>query len=120
MALTLLALARAGTPELPPANEVTVVGQRLKHWRGKVSTTIGITTCRTEVSTGDKEIDAIGCGALKGCWGEYRPAYAAAIKAKQRNEAERIEHMLGQCLKTRRDALVAEFVERRAAAKAVS
>ena len=112
-----IALTQAAAPPPPASDEVTVIGQRLKAWRGRVSTTLGITTCKTEVSTGDRAIDAIGCTALRGCWSEHRPAYAAALKAKDKPATIKVEAMLGDCLKTRRDALVSELAERRAGAR---
>jgi len=118
-----MALALALTqvaPAAPVPEDVVVVGRRLARWKGRITTTLGVTDCRTTRSTGDRELDAVGCRALTGCWSEHRPRYEAARdkglatdpRARMRAEAEA---GLTACLKDRRDALVAQLVARRTA-----
>ena len=119
-----VAIAQA-SPAIPPgdaADDIVVIGRRLHNWRGKVTTTIGITTCKTQVSSGDTEIDEIGCTALKTCWAQARPRYETArdrrLSADVRRQAtESANAGLGACLKTTRDVLLVQLVERRAVAR---
>jgi hypothetical protein len=110
----MLAQASPATPPAAPEEDVTIIGKRLASWVGKVSTTFGITTCRTTRSTGDAAIDAVGCTALKRRWSEYRPQIAAARRnAGTAGEVSPAERALGQCLKSTRDELVDQLATQR-------
>lgn len=119
-----MAQASPATPPADAADDIVVIGRRLHKWRGRIATTIGITTCKTLVSTGDAEIDDIGCKALKTCWGPARPRVEAA-RDKHLSEDTRRQMLaavtadLTACVKTTRDMLVAELADRRAAARKV-
>jgi len=114
VAALMLAQASPAPPPAMPEADVTVIGKRLSSWRGKVSMTFGITTCKTTRSTGDAAIDAVGCIALRRCWSEYRPQIAAARRnASEAGEIDTAEQGLGRCLKSTRDELVDQFVAQR-------
>lgn len=123
MMLLALGLAQAVAP--PPVDEVTVIGRRLQHWAGRVSTTIGITTCRTTMSTGDREIDGIGCTAMRQCWPQYRQPMEAATGAKLPADARQamiatVTADMRRCVVATRDPLIADLADRRAAARPAS
>ncbi len=104
-------------------DEVTVIGQRLKTWRGAVRSSGGRTTCRTTKSTGDRQIDAIGCTALAGCSTPLEARMIALARDKALAPADRkakqtaINDELGRCMVARRDRGIAELADRRAAAR---
>lgn len=108
------------------ADEVTVIGQRLKTWRGAVRSSGGKATCRTTKSTGDRQIDAIGCAALTGCSTPLEARMIALAKDKALAPAERkarqaaINDELGRCMVARRDKGIEELADQRAAARARS
>jgi hypothetical protein len=73
--------AAASTPSVPqtpqvgaPApvetaqEEMLDVGQRLKNWRGEMQHRNGSDHCRTLVSSGDADVDRVGCSAMAHCY----------------------------------------------------
>jgi hypothetical protein len=124
MMLVALLLMQSATPAPAPVDdEIVVIGERLKGWTGKVSETIGIRSCRTTKSTGDQEIDAIGCRVLTDCFLPMRRKMVTAAKQAGRDPEKRkaamapINAEMSVCFKERRTALVAELLDRRAAAR---
>ncbi len=79
MVLTALALtqAEAATVEPPVDNEIVVLGNKLRDWRGSWRVRDGVVKCKTKRSTGDREIDAIGCGAMVTCMTPLVPQWQA-------------------------------------------
>ena len=73
--LAILTVAGAQlSPASPPtrpnpetADQIVVMGQKLKGWKGGVSKVGGRMVCKTSKSSGDKALDAIRCGAMLGC-----------------------------------------------------
>jgi hypothetical protein len=109
---TLLALAvqtsptpDAGTPE---EREIVVIGRQLRDWRGTWRLRSGKVACKTVTSTGDAEIDRIGCQAMINCI-EPKVAAITAITAEKKDRATvqtRINEVIqGQmtCLETERN-----------------
>ncbi len=94
MSLFVAFAAQAAT--LPPpspevANEIVVIGQKVRTWKGRLSKNDGQLSCRTTRSTGDSEVDVIRCAAMMTC---TRPIEAelervSALKAVKRAERER-------------------------------
>ncbi len=109
---TLLALAVQTTPTpdagTPEEREIVVIGRQLRDWRGTWRLRNGQVACRTIRSTGDAEIDRIGCQAMIIC---IAPKVAAitAITAETKDKATvqaRINQVIqGQmtCLETERN-----------------
>ncbi len=123
MAMALLfAQAAPLAPEADPstAEEIVVIGRRLQGWSGKWRDTVGIKSCRTIKSTGDAEIDRIGCRALSDCMAGRKPAMVAAARSAGHDKAARtaalapIHAEVGACLKDRRNTMIAELATRRA------
>ena len=117
------ALVLAQVPVPDRATEVTVIGQRLRAWRGTVRSQGGKVACRTQASTGDREIDAIGCKALTACstpmesrliaLAQNEALAPAARKAAQAS----INDELARCMTKRHDAAIQALAERRYAAR---
>ncbi|MFA9201742.1 MAG: hypothetical protein ACEQR8_11290 [Cypionkella sp.] len=118
-----LALALAAAPAAGPApavaEEIVVIGERLKEWRGKWRTRSGAATCATTRSTGDREIDALGCAALVACVTPLIPRMQAIAELKL-SKPERNRRMdaaaqdIGPCLAERRGDAIAALAARRA------
>lgn len=86
----LLALALAQSAVVPADSEITVMARRLKDWRGNFKLRKGAVTCKTSRSTGDREIDAVGCATMIACYSplvqEIQAAQAGTGPAKARSE----------------------------------
>ena len=68
MLIAALALAAAQPAAEPPVdNEITVIANKLRDWRGNWRLRKGAVTCKTTRSTGDKAVDALGCDAMVAC-----------------------------------------------------
>ena len=112
-------------PQEPPAaphavemKEIVVIGDRLKSWKGKFAVRGTRSTCKTTVSTGDAEIDAIGCQAMAICLPPMQARIIASdAKGIDRDIRKQMKAALGselaRCSQNRRDALVIELVDRR-------
>lgn len=68
MLIATLSLAAAQPVAEPPVdNEITVIANKLRAWRGKWRMRDGAVTCKTTRSTGDRAIDDLGCAAMVTC-----------------------------------------------------
>jgi hypothetical protein len=78
-----LALAAAQPAAEPPAgDEIVVMANKLRDWRGTWRVRDGAVTCKTKRSTGDRAIDAIGCDAMVTCMTPLVPQWQAIEDAK--------------------------------------
>ena len=120
--LFLLAAPAETVAEVPAddaASEIVVIGRKLGDWRGTWGSKNGVLACRTTRSTGDAEIDAIGCGALVACATPLIPRFKAIAGAKlPKAERERRMSAASQamvpCLTQQREAGIAALADRRA------
>jgi len=123
--MLLLALLQA-TAAPVPANadeDIVVIARKLNSWRGKIATTPLGTRCTTKVSTGDREIDQVGCTAMERCWPDILPRMKAAhAKGVAKDERARLEAeataAFTACAKPQRATLIEALRARRAAARA--
>lgn len=100
------------------AQQVTVIAGKLRDWQGAWGAAGGKLACRTVKSTGDTEIDMIGCGALIGC---IKPAYPElkAIADGAGSEADKKSRMgakivsLDTCFKQHRGQGIAVLALKR-------
>ena len=118
-----LMLSAQAAPALPPDDaaaeaEIVVIAQRLETWRGKFAIKMGVVTCNTTRSSGDRAIDDIGCRALTTC---IKPiatrldaaAGAKAPKALRRAQMDALVQAQIPCFEqTRRDGIAALADER--------
>ena len=100
--------------------EIVVLGQKLKYWRGSWKKRKGTFTCKTTRSSGNKVIDQIGCSALQFCVAPRNDEMAAILEAN-RDKAVRekllapIYKEVGSCLVEKRSDGIAALAEQRAA-----
>ncbi|KEO89411.1 hypothetical protein EH31_12250 [Erythrobacter longus] len=126
--LTLSAAAPPPFPSLAPSptlepeveNEIVVIGRQLRDWRGSWKLKDGAVVCKTRKSTGDKDIDAIGCDAMTSCMTPLVPEFVALeqMDLSRREMGNRLNAVLeqgnvGQCTFSRRE----EGIEALAAAR---
>ncbi|MEK9213242.1 hypothetical protein [Sphingomonas sp. 2378] len=120
----MLAIAQAGTlPSPTPApvvqNEITVIGRKLRDWRGSIMTKDGSTRCVTKKSTGDRDIDQIGCDAMLTCLPRFEGEFKAVLstsrdKVSRRRMNADISQRLTACVEEHHDRLVEALADRRA------
>lgn len=100
------------------AAQVPIIAAKLHAWRGAWGAAGGKLACRTVKSSGDEEIDALGCASMIAC---VKPQYAA-LKAiadgagtpeeKRRKIGARLA-ALQPCLRAHRGQGIAELALRR-------
>ena len=122
MMVATLALAAAQPAAEPVAdNEIVVIGNKLRDWRGNWRMRKGVLSCKTTRSTGDKAIDALGCDAMVACIAPIaRQIDAIDVKKVGKGTAQQQVNRLFEstkvwdCMSTRREAgIVALAAERR-------
>jgi hypothetical protein len=106
-------------PAAAEPSEIVVIAERLKEWRGTWGSKKGVLACRTTRSTGDAEIDAVGCQSLVACAAPMVPTFTAIAAAKL-SKAERTRRMnaasqaMIPCLAETRQVGIAALADRRA------
>ncbi len=106
-------------PAQPKSEDVVVIAQKLKSWRGKVGDASRTPIrCRTVKSTGDREVDGIGCRTMVECFSRMRERIVALgdrhlPKAARGTQRAAVERDIGACVDERHDVLVAELAELR-------
>ena len=102
-------------------SEIVVIAEKLKDWRGTWGEKNGVLACRTTRSTGDAEVDAVGCQALIACASPLLPQFRSIAAAKMA-KAERQRRMntasqsMIPCLESQRQAGTAALADRQAGA----
>ncbi len=117
-----LLIAASGVQQTPvpaaPVEEITLIGRKLRNWRGKLSAGGGRMRCTTRQSSGDAAIDAIGCTAMTACFPTFEPELRAIRKAprpeRDRRNAE-VNRSLTACVAGRHEVLVRDLADRRVA-----
>lgn len=127
MSLLFATLALAATQpavEAPAEDEIVVMGNKLRTWRGTWRVSDGVVKCKTKRSTGDREIDAIGCSAMVTCMTPLVPQWQAIEDAKlSKGELERRLNVLLQsanvtdCFSKAREQSIAALVSARRSAR---
>jgi hypothetical protein len=120
MALALLLATQDAAPvEDARANEITVIGRKLREWRGHADFRKGKASCRTRKSSGDAAIDRIGCESTVQCFTAMQPRFdASQDKAlavdERKHRLETLNQELGQCFADKREAMIAALADARA------
>ncbi len=100
------------------ADEVVVIGRRLDSWEAKFRSGRKGKQCRVTRSTGDAEIDRIGCVAMEACMPIFQSRTAATNDRGIRPEVKKMMQTslyaeLTTCVKRERTAGIAALVARR-------
>ena len=115
--MTALLVAQQVTVE-SDQKEIVVVGQRLSHWTGKYAIRGSKLRCITKISSGDREIDALGCGAFDACADQLAHRIAATDEKTLSKEVrlsmkESVKHDLSICVAEKRVVLIGELAKKR-------
>lgn len=122
MLLTLLLLSsvHSAQPAPPPqvARDIVVIGRKLQRWQSKYFVRGRQLGCQTRKSTGDAEIDAIGCAAFETCVTRLRPQIDESDrpdldKSSRKRMKVLLKQRLSACVKEQREQLIGELAERR-------
>lgn len=116
-----LALIQVVAPSPQPADEpdIVVIARKLQNWRASFRIKRGKYACEVTRSTGDLEIDRVGCEAMRVCLIPAMPRFEAT-RAKGVDAATRqrltdaINAEMTTCVRDRRRQLIAELADRRA------
>ncbi len=117
-----LQTATAPPPETQVAEEIVVIGEKMKTWRATMRLSKKGAECTVKVSTGDAAIDRIGCTAMEQCWPDFLPRFEAT-RAKDVTAADRktrtaaLNKELGTCVMAKRETAIAELADARVAEK---
>ena len=120
MILALFLLVQTAPSPVPPTDEVVVIASKLDRFRAQMAFGKSGPQCRIKTSTGDAEIDRIGCKAIEVCWPSYDSRMAAtgdrAIKpATRRIMQSALNDDLRGCFAGQTKAGIAELAAKRAA-----
>ncbi len=115
--IALLAAQAVPVDQMP--DDIVVIGQRLAHWTGKYQIRGSRMKCATKTSTGDPEIDAIGCEAFETCANVLAPRITASDDKALATEVRLamkagIKHDLSECVADKRVEFIAALADRRA------
>jgi hypothetical protein len=113
-----LAMQIASDPVTARQDEIVVIGQKQKNWRGNLKHKKGVPFCKTTRSTGDKEIDKIGCDAMIICFPIHGSSLMKLAKQyKKKSEfnaaAKPIYAEMGNCVFKNRDQGISELADKR-------
>ena len=116
--LLALAMQIASDPVTARQDEIVVIGQKQKNWRGNLKHKKGVPFCKTTRSTGDKEIDKIGCDAMIICFPIHVSSLMKLAKQyKKKSEfnaaAKPIYAEIGNCVFKNRDQGISELADKR-------
>ena len=115
--LLALAMQVAASPVTKLQDEIVVIGQKQKYWRGYLKYKKDIPSCKTTPSTGDKAIDQIGCDAMIACFPEHRSALGSLAKQYKKQStydaaAKPIYAEMGECFLSKRDRGISELADK--------
>ncbi|UAK24097.1 hypothetical protein [Sphingomonas nostoxanthinifaciens] len=126
--LIALAMSIAPDPDTGPEivvrgrqKEILVLGRKLADWRGQTHLLHGRITCRTQQTTGDRQLDKLGCTVMRICV----PPQEARLLAISREPDETLRHdhveavnrEIEACATDERSRRIAKLVDERAAAE---
>lgn len=119
--LAIITLLFATPTAEEPIPMITVIGQKLADWKGVLKSRDGVRACETTRSTGDAEIDAIGCEALEACVLPLAPQIEAIAGGDQsRRDKRRALNALNEregvadCVGAKREEGVQRLADKRA------
>lgn len=106
----------------PEQADIVVIGQRLSHWTGKYAVRGSKLRCSTKASSGDQDIDALGCRAFDYCADQLAAQIAATdekslSKATRLTMKESVKRDLSTCVASKRVTLIEELATHRQATR---
>ncbi len=115
--MTALLVAQQATVE-SEQREIVIVGQRLAHWTGKYAIRGSKLRCFTKTSSGDRDIDALGCRAFDACADQLASRIAATDEKALPKEVrlsmkERVKRDLSICVAEKRVFLIGDLAKQR-------
>lgn len=120
VALFSLLLATAPVPPHGAAEgEIVVMAHKLDRWTGKFEIRGARRQCATKTSSGDPDIDAIGCRAFLDCADRYQSETDASDergidRSIRRARKQGLIADMRECIADRRALLLTQLHERRA------
>jgi hypothetical protein len=118
LSLAFLLLAQqppVAAPDSAVQNEIVVIGEKLKAFGFKLKTKKGSTVCTITKTTGDPQIDQIGCDAMTQCFSSLNSRIEMiqdrkTPKATRRSMETELNKDLTACVKETRSDKIAELV----------
>lgn len=109
----------SGAADEAVTNQIVVIGSALKSWKGRVKKRNGELVCDVRKSTGDAQIDRIGCDAMLTCMAPIVPEIEAVATSdqprKQRKAAmAKLVEAQGECVLDQRAAGIDALARKRA------
>lgn len=106
----------------PEQTEIVVIGQRLSRWTGKYAIRGNKLRCATKASSGDREIDILGCRAFDACADQLSSQIAATDEKSLSREVrltmkESVKRDLSTCVASKRITLIEELATHRQEAR---
>jgi hypothetical protein len=116
--LSLLLTAPVASSAPAGSDEIVVMGRKLDRWTGRFEIRDVHRKCSTRSSSGDPEIDQVGCQAFLSCADRYRPETDASDEKGIDRETRqaRKETLIAQmraCIADQRSILLTELYDRR-------
>ena len=120
IATSLLAATPVAQPPEGTEPPIVVIARKLDNWRGDWRINKGAFTCRTTRSSGDRDVDAVGCQAIQRCIGPQVSALRSLSASKLRKDEKRRQmnaliQSSAPCMSTKRNEAIAELAARRSA-----
>lgn len=111
--------AAVAVPVSATEQKILVIAQKLKNWRGEWKQKKGVNVCKTRKSTGDKQIDLVGCEALLACASKFGPdlqriAESTKNKKEFSERSKPIYDEMGKCVFSEREKGIAALADKRA------
>ncbi len=120
LAMMLIQAAPVAIETAAEEPEITIIGKKLQYWRGFLRYKNGVPNCKSKRSTGDREIDKIGCDAMIACFPKYQAeldafAKSSKTKAEYGRVSKGVYSKISACVVDSRDAGIDALSAKRAA-----
>ncbi len=103
-------------PVRPDQADIVVIGQRLSRWTGKYSIRGTKLRCATKTSSGDRDIDTLGCRAFETCGDQLESRIAATDEKSLPKDVpvsmkESVKRDLSICVADKRVIFIGELAK---------
>ena len=98
--------------------EIVVIGQRLSNWTGRYAIRGSKLRCSTKTSSGDRDIDTLGCRAFEACADQLASQIAATDEKSLPKDVrvsmkESVKRDLSICVADKRVVFIGELAKER-------